>query len=342
MSLKNLSAKIKIPKLLRKKLNNKKVSQIYRQFEKSINNKEKFVVAVSGGPDSLALAFLAKIYSVKNNILSKFLIVDHKLRDESTKEAKTIKKLLKQHSINVKILTWKGKKPSSNIQSLARKKRYELLCQECDRLKVKNILLGHHQDDLFENFFMRFLRGSGLKGLISLGQNNKIGDKNLIRPLIYQKKKDLKFLSKYVFNFYVNDPSNKDEKYLRVKIRKLIEELQKNGLNKKKFADTIKNLKHSNKVVDFYVNENLLKNSFFSNLNNQMILNREFFQQSHEVIFRSFAEVIKLIGKKYYFARGKKLEKIISAINNERFLKGTLGNCIIEKVNQTIIISKER
>jgi len=342
MSLKNLSAKIKIPKLLRKKLNNKKVSQIYRQFEKSINNKEKFVVAVSGGPDSLALAFLAKIYSVKNNILSKFLIVDHKLRDESTKEAKTIKKLLKQHSINVKILTWKGKKPSSNIQSLARKKRYELLCQECDRLKVKNILLGHHQDDLFENFFMRFLRGSGLKGLISLGQNNKIGDKNLIRPLIYQKKKDLKFLSKYVFNFYVNDPSNKDEKYLRVKIRKLIEELQKNGLNKKKFADTIKNLKHSNKVVDFYVNENLLKNSFFSNLNNRMILNREFFQQSHEVIFRSFAEVIKLIGKKYYFARGKKLEKIISAINNERFLKGTLGNCIIEKVNQTIIISKER
>ena len=342
MNLKNLSAKIKIPKLLRKKLNNKKVSQIYRQFEKSINNKEKFVVAVSGGPDSLALAFLAKIYSVKNNILSKFLIVDHKLRDESTKEAKTIKKLLKQHSINVKILTWKGKKPSSNIQSLARKKRYELLCQECDRLKVKNILLGHHQDDLFENFFMRFLRGSGLKGLISLGQNNKIGDKNLIRPLIYQKKKDLKFLSKYVFNFYVNDPSNKDEKYLRVKIRKLIEELQKNGLNKKKFADTIKNLKHSNKVVDFYVNENLLKNSFFSNLNNRMILNREFFQQSHEVIFRSFAEVIKLIGKKYYFARGKKLEKIISAINNERFLKGTLGNCIIEKVNQTIIISKER
>ena len=342
MNLKNLSAKIKIPKLLRKKLNNKKVSQIYRQFEKSINNKEKFVVAVSGGPDSLALAFLAKIYSVKNNILSKFLIVDHKLRDESTKEAKTIKKLLKQHSINAKILTWKGKKPSSNIQSLARKKRYELLCQECDRLKVKNILLGHHQDDLFENFFMRFLRGSGLKGLISLGQNNKIGDKNLIRPLIYQKKKDLKFLSKYVFNFYVNDPSNKDEKYLRVKIRKLIEELQKNGLNKKKFADTIKNLKHSNKVVDFYVNENLLKNSFFSNLNNQMILNREFFQQSHEVIFRSFAEVIKLIGKKYYFARGKKLEKIISAINNERFLKGTLGNCIIEKVNQTIIISKER
>ena len=148
-------------------------------------------------------------------------------------------------------------------------------------------------------------------------------------------------MKKYVFNFYVIDPSNKNEQYQRVKIRKIIEELQKNGLNKKKFADTIKNLKHSNNVVDFYLSKNLLKNSFFLNDNNRMVLNREFFKQSNEVIFRSFAEVIKLIGKKYYFARGKKLEKVISDINNERFLKGTLGGCIIEKINQTIIISKE-
>ena len=139
MNLKNLSAKIKIPKLLRNKLNNKKVNQIYRQFEKSINNKEKFAVAVSGGPDSLALAFLAKIYSVKNNIVSRFFIVDHKIRKESTKEAKEVKKILKRYFIDAEILTWRGKKPSSNIQSLARKKRYELLFKECDKLKIQNI-----------------------------------------------------------------------------------------------------------------------------------------------------------------------------------------------------------
>ena len=342
MNLKNLSAKIKIPKLLKNKLNNKKVNQIYRQFEKSINNKEKFAVAVSGGPDSLALAFLAKIYSVKNNIVSRFFIVDHKIRKESTKEAKEVKKILKRYFIDAEILTWRGKKPSSNIQSLARKKRYELLFKECDKLKIQNILLGHHQDDLFENFFIRLLRGSGLKGLVSLGQNNKIGNKKLIRPLIYQKKEDLIFLAKYVFNFYVIDPSNKNEQYQRVKIRKIIEELQKNGLNKKKFADTIKNLKHSNNVVDFYLSKNLLKNSFFLNDNNRMVLNREFFKQSNEVIFRSFAEVIKLIGKKYYFVRGKKLDKIIDDIENNSLSKTTLGGCIIEKVNQTVIISKEQ
>jgi tRNA(Ile)-lysidine synthase len=57
---------------------------------------------------------------------------------------------------------------------------------------------------------------------------------------------------------------------------------------------------------------NLRKNTFFFNKSNKMILYKEFFQQPYEVIFRSFAEIIKLIGKKYYLARGKKLEKIIS------------------------------
>ena len=71
MSLKNLSATIKIPKLLKNKLNNKKIYKIYKKFEKSLNINENFVVGVSGGPDSLALAFFAKIYSIKNR-LSKF------------------------------------------------------------------------------------------------------------------------------------------------------------------------------------------------------------------------------------------------------------------------------
>ena len=155
MSLKNLSAKIKIPNLLKKKLSNKRVKQIYKKFEKSLNINENFVVAVSGGPDSLALSFLAYIYSIKKKLKSKFLIVDHKLRPESTNEANKVKQVLKKNFIESKILTWEGKKPSKNIQSNARKKRYEMLFSECDKFRIVNILLGHHQDDLFENFFIR-------------------------------------------------------------------------------------------------------------------------------------------------------------------------------------------
>ena len=109
MSLKNLSVKTKVHKNLRNKLNNKRINLIYKRFKKSLNIKENFAVAVSGGPDSLSLAFLAKIYSLKNKLKLKYFIVDHKLRKESTDEAIKVKRILKKFSINLEILTWKGK-----------------------------------------------------------------------------------------------------------------------------------------------------------------------------------------------------------------------------------------
>ena len=133
MSLKNSSVKIKIPKLLKEKLNNKKIKQTYKIFEKSLNINQNFVVAVSGGADSLALAFLAKIYSIKKRLNPKFLIINHKLRPEASKEAKLVKKILGRFLINADILIWKGKKPTTNLQSLARKKRYELLFRYCEK-----------------------------------------------------------------------------------------------------------------------------------------------------------------------------------------------------------------
>ena len=341
MSLKNLNAASKIPRTLEKNLNHKRVKKIYKNFEKNLNISEKFIVAVSGGPDSLALAFLAKIYSIKKKLIAKFFIVDHKLRKNSTKEAKKIQKILKPYFIDTKILTWFGKKPLKNIQSIAREKRYQLLFLESDKLKINNILLGHNENDLFENFFIRMLRGSGLKGLVSLDRKVTINGKNLLRPLIDEKKENLRFIANKVFNFYIDDPSNKDEKYLRVQVRKLIKEFQNKGLDRKKLITTIKNLKHSNNVVDYYVNKNLKKNTFFSSKKKKLIIKNQYFNQPFEVILRSLSESIKFIGKRSYSVRGKKLAKIISKIENNRFYKQTLGGCIIEKVNQTIILSKE-
>jgi tRNA(Ile)-lysidine synthase len=341
MSLKNLSVATKIPKLFNDKLKDKKIRQVYNKFENSLEVKQNFAVAVSGGPDSLALAFLSKIYSIKNRLSPRFYIIDHKLRTESTKEAKKVKKILKKYQINAEILTWKGKKPIKKIQSTARKKRYDLLFNRCDKLGIKNILLGHHQDDLIENFFIRMLRGSGLKGLISLDQKSKIKNKQLLRPLLNQKKNDLKLLSKRIFNFYVEDPSNKDEKYLRIVIRKLIDELEKNGLDKDKILNTIKNLKHSNSIVNFYLNENLQKNTFFNAKEEKFTINQKFFEQPYEIIFRSLTIIINLIGNKYHSVRGKKIDNLINNIKNDTLFKATLGGCIIEKVNHTVIISKE-
>ena len=80
---------------------------------------------------------------------------------------------------------------------------------------------------------------------------------------------------------------------------------------------------------------------FFLKKKNTLILNKNFFSQPYEVIFRALSESLKLVGKKYYSVRGKKLDKIINDIKNNPSLRLTLGGCIIEKVNETVIISKE-
>ncbi len=341
MSLKNLSATIKIPSILKDKLKNKKITQIYKRFEKSIDLKERFIVAVSGGPDSLALAFLSKIYSIKKNLDIKFFIVDHKLRNGSTDEALKVKQILRKFKINVKILTWVGRKPNKNIQSISRNARYDLLFSKSRQLGINYILTGHQEGDLIENFFIRMLRGSGLKGLVSLDKKNKINDINLLRPLLNEKREDLEFLSNFVFNFYVKDPSNNNEKFQRIKLRRFIKNLKINGLESNKFVKTLQNLKSSNEVVNFYVRENLNKNTHYLKNENKLILNKDFFLQPFEIVFRCLSDSIQMIGGKYYSVRGKKIENLINKIQNNQEFRVTLGGCIVEKVNQTVIIYEE-
>ncbi len=342
MNRKNLNVSKKIHRFLLKKLEDKRTFQIYKKFESYLNINENFVVAVSGGPDSLALSFLAKIYSIKKHLNIKYFIVDHKLRKNSSSEAKFVQKQLKKFSINLEILNWNGEKPTNNIQSIARKKRYSLIINKTKKLKIKNILIGHHLDDLFENFFIRILRGSGLNGLISLDQETQIDKLNVIRPLLNFQKKDLIYISEHNFGSYIEDPSNKDEKFKRVRIRNFLKELQLEGLDKNKFILTINNLKYANDTIKFYTKKNLKENTYLLNNEKLFILKENFFYQSHEVIFRSITEIIKFIGQKYYPVRGKKIDKIIQKIKSSNSLKATLGGCLIKKVNQTVIVSKER
>jgi tRNA(Ile)-lysidine synthase len=343
MNQKSLSVKNKTHKKILSYLKDKKILRIFKEFENSLNIKDKFAVAVSGGPDSLALAFLAKCFSIKHNVGVKYFIVDHKLRKESSSEAKTVISILKKIGISCKILTWRGKKPLANIQSVARDKRYLLLVEECKKNKINNILLGHHLDDLFENFLIRILRGSGLNGLVSLNKTTKYKDNHIkvLRPLLDLEKKKLINLSKKIFDFFIKDPSNKNENFKRIRIRNLLSSLEKEGLDKKKFLLTINNLKDSDKSIKFYVDRNIKKNSIYSKKENTFILSKNFFDQAHEIIFRSLTKAIQKIGQKYYPVRGKSISELIKKIKSSSSIKVTLGNCFIEKINESILISRE-
>ena len=185
------------------------------------------------------------------------------------------------------------------------------------------------------------IRGSGLKGLVSLEKNTKFASFNLIRPLLVFEKKDLEFISNYVFNFFVKDPSNENIKFQRTKIRNIISEFKNSGLDKDKLFLTLKNLKKSDQALKFYIKENKELNSFLYKNNRGLILNENFFNHPYEVVFRSFSDSLKTVGDKYNFPRGKKIDFILDKIKNNRLKKETLAGCVIKKVNHTVIITKE-
>ena len=277
---------------------------------------------------------MTKCYSLKNKIKVKYYIVNHKLRKESSTEAKIVKNVLRKIDIQCKILNWNGKKPSKNIQATARDKRYSLLANECKKKNIKYLLLGHHLNDLFENFLIRMVRGSGLNGLISFSKNTKYKDKNLniIRPLLNLEKKDLLYISNKVFSFFVKDPSNINKNYKRTRIRNLLHSLEKEGLDIKKLKLTINNLKDSDKSIKFYVDRNLKKNVVFFKRKNIYILSYNFFEQSHEIIFRSLTKLIQKLGKKYYPVRGKSINELIKKIDKKSFTKVTLGGFLLKEL----------
>ena len=349
MKKKNLSVKKKIHNFYSKKLDDPRIKRIYLNFKKKISShiSSSFCVAVSGGVDSMALSFLAKCYSLENNKKVYFFIVDHKLRKNSTVESNLVKKKLKLFQISCKILTIKNEVVPKNIQSFARENRYKLIIKQSLIKKIDIILTAHHSDDLIENFFIRLLRGSGLKGLISFSKIKskvKRDDKiYILRPLIDIDKKDLAYISKNTFNFYVKDPSNFEDKFLRVKVRKLISNLEKDGLTFNKFILSLNNLSKSNYAIDYFVKKNINDNSNYLKLTKTIILKDDFLKQPDEIVFRSFSEVIQKVGKKYTFARGEKVERLINHLETTNYYsKKTLSGCIIQKIGNSVIISPEK
>ena len=123
-----------------------------------------------------------------------------------------------------------------------------------------------------------------------------------------------------MFSFFVKDPSNINEDYKRTRIRNLLYSLEKEGLDIKKLKLTINNLKDSDKSIKFYVDRNLKKNVVFLKRKNT-ILSHNFFDQSHEIIFRSLTKLIQKLGKKYYPVRGKSINELIKRINRKSFTK---------------------
>ena len=344
MKRKNITA---IKKVKRKNLiqRNNKILNFYIKFKsiifKNIKRK-KFALAVSGGSDSLCLAYFSKIYSSEFGSKIYVLIVDHNLRKESYKEALKVKTILKRRNISSKILTWRGSTPNKNIQKNARDIRYSLIFNYCQKENIKYLVTAHHEDDQIENFFIRLFRGSGLTGLSSMSSKTKYNEKlKIIRPFLNLNKADLKYVTLNYFKTYIKDPSNEDEKFLRVRIRKYKKKMEMEGLSTKRISKTVENLASANQALNFYKDKALSKHVSFLSKNKCLINKKIFSEEAGEIIFKSFSGILSLISGMYYPPRSAKIINLISRIKKDKFEKSTLGGCIVEVKDNFILITKE-
>ena len=322
---------------------NNKTSLIYSNFKSQLITsikKNSFLVAVSGGPDSLALSALSHTYSIEKKIKVFFVLVDHGIRANSYSEAQSVKNLFKKKKIDLIILRNK-KKISKNIQSHAREIRYQLLLNFSKKNKIKFIMTGHHRDDQIETFLIRLSRGSGIQGLSSMSKvSNLSNTTKLFRPLLDEKKENLIFLAKYYFGKIFKDPSNTNQKYLRTKIRNLIKRFEKSGIKLDRIINSINNLASTRDTLNFYI-ERTEKNCVIKKVNTISINLKKFFLENDEIQLKIFSNCIKKISKNYYPPRAKKVLNLISRVRSNKSSKATLGGCVIIRSKKNLIISKE-
>jgi tRNA(Ile)-lysidine synthase len=320
------------------------ISLTYSNFksylEKSIK-KKTFLVAVSGGPDSLALTALSKLYSSEKKNKIFFVLVDHNIRSNSSKEAKSVKSLLKKKKINLSIL--KNKEIiKKNIQSHAREVRYKLLLSFCKKHKIKFILTGHHRDDQIETFLIRLSRGSGIQGLSSMKKvSNLNNETKLIRPLLNEKKKDLTVLAKKYFGKIFKDPSNTNQKYLRTKVRNLIKQFEKSGIKHERIISSINNLGVTRDTLNEYISR--VEKSCTIKKKKEIIINlKNFSLENNEIQLKVFSNCIKNISENYYPPRAKKVFNLLNKFKSKESLKATIGGCIVKKAHNNLVIYKEK
>tara|TARA_B100000767_G_scaffold262322_1_gene274864 strand:+ start:1425 stop:2444 length:1020 start_codon:yes stop_codon:yes gene_type:complete len=323
--------------------NFKDLSNIFLNFKKKLNklNKKSYVVAVSGGPDSLALVSLTKAYNYERKSKFHYVLVDHNIRKNSSKEAKQVRNLLKKHQVTLNIISNK-KKITRNIQGQARNVRYEMLLKYCKIRKSKTILTAHNLEDQVETFFIRLSRGSGLTGLSAMKSLSKLNNNvKLYRPLLDIKKKFLIKISKKTFGKYFKDPSNINKKYLRTKIRNLKKPLETSGIEYEQIIKSINNLASSKATLDEYFNQ-VFQEVIKKDKKEILIDLKKFNKLNKEVKISVLNESIKKLKKNYYNPRSKKVENLIKSMESRKFKKSTLGGCIFVKKEDQLCLKIEK
>ena len=210
------------------------------------------LLAVSGGPDSIALMWLAARWrsALARGPRLVAVTVDHGLRAEAAAEAREVKRLARALDLEHRTLRWTGQKPATGLPAAARSARYRLLAKAARQSGATHILTAHTRDDQAETLLMRMLRGSGISGLAAMARESERDGVVLARPFLDVSKSQLiATLEKAKLGFAV-DPTNSDPHFTRPRLRALMPALAAEGGDPRNLARLASRLARANAAVE--------------------------------------------------------------------------------------------
>jgi tRNA(Ile)-lysidine synthase len=206
-------------------------------------------IAVSGGGDSMALLVLTQHWAAARGARMSAVTVDHGLRLQAADEAAMVARACAGRGIAHDILHWHGWDGSGNLQAEARDARYRLIADWAKAKGVETVCLGHTRDDQAETFLMRLARKAGSDGLRGMAERFERHGVRWVRPLLGVGREDLRAFLQRQGVAWVDDPSNEDAGFDRVKARRVLEALAPLGIDAETLSDVARHLAAENGLI---------------------------------------------------------------------------------------------
>ncbi len=302
-------------------------------------------VAVSGGPDSMALCRLLADYAAEHGGPEIYAVtVDHGLRPAARDEALQVGVWLKDWPfVKHDVLTIPPvENMSSRIMEAARDGRYALMAAYCREQGIDRLFLAHHRDDQAETFLFRLAKGSGLDGLSAMRPlQDYADDLQLVRPLLGFSKDRLVATCEEAAVSFVTDPTNENARFARARLRQAQSVLEKEGLTAKRLAVTASRMARAREALDFYA-DNIFKN-VAAEQGDKLVL--DFARLQAEPAEIRLRVLLKAMDIKGYGPRMEKMEGLAARLfEDQSFTKATLGGFIFhyDRKRGLICIEKEK
>jgi tRNA(Ile)-lysidine synthase len=290
------------------------------------DGKKKWVVAVSGGADSMCLALLAKEFTKERGIKLHACFIDHRLNEDSARNIEVaIATLRTKGFFDCKVLPWLHEEDvGGNLEMKARKARYALLLNFCREIGADCLLTAHHALDQWETFFMRLSRGSALSGLSGVKPVSRMDSIPIVRPFLKYSPIDIEetLTQRFEISEYFHDPMNEQTRFERVRWRKAYSKLAAEyGLGITGINKSIRRLQLSEEFLEQFA-LNLIDKIF----DGEHIDLMKFKEQHLEIRIRILRNIIKRQIMSYEL-----LEKTANRVIENDFKATNLGGIVITR-----------